>query len=117
MLTAVATAASAHFAGSAEVDLVDRLKAGDEDAYATVVRTLGGGMLPVAGRFLHDEDEARGAVQDAFVPAFGAMGAFDGDAQLATGLHRIGVNAALMKRRTRRRKPEQSIEPLLPAFT
>jgi RNA polymerase sigma-70 factor, ECF subfamily len=110
MLTAAATAASA------DVDLVRRLKAGDEDAYATIVRTLGGRMLAVARRFLHDEDLARDAVQDAFLSAFRGIHSFDGDAQIATWLHRIVVNAALMKLRTRRRKPEQSIEPMLPAF-
>src|SRR5215203_6288229 len=100
----------------ADVDLVRRLKAGDEDAYATIVRTFGGRMLAVARRFLHDEDLARDAVQDAFLSAFRAIGSFDGDAHIATWLHRIVVNAALMKLRTRRRKPEQSIEPMLPAF-
>ena len=99
-----------------ETDLVRRLKAGDEDAYATVVRTLGGRLLAVARRFLQDEDLARDAVQDAFLSAFRSIDAFDGQAQLSTWLHRIVVNAALMKLRTRRRKPEQSIEPLLPAF-
>jgi RNA polymerase sigma-70 factor (ECF subfamily) len=110
MLSAAVTAAPA------DADLVRRLKAGDEDAYATVVRTLGGRMLSVARRFLSDEDAARDAVQDAFLSAFRAIHTFDGDAQLATWLHRIVVNAALMKLRTRRRKPEQSIEPMLPAF-
>ncbi len=47
---------------------------------------------------------------------FAASHSFDGEAQLATWLHRIVVNAALMKLRTRRRKPEESIEPMLPAF-
>jgi RNA polymerase sigma-70 factor (ECF subfamily) len=101
---------------SADVDLVRRLKAGDEDAYAAVVRTLGGRMLSVARRFLHDEEAARDAVQDAFLSAFRGIHNFDGEAQLGTWLHRIVVNAALMKLRTRRRKPEQSIEPMLPAF-
>ena len=112
MLTAAAAADTA----AADADLVCRLKAGDEDAYATIVRTLGGRMLAVARRFLQDEDLARDAVQDAFLSAFRSIHAFDGDAQLATWLHRIVVNAALMKLRTRRRKPEQSIEPMLPAF-
>ncbi len=110
MLTADATAASA------DADLIRRLKAGDEDAYAIVVRTLGGRMLSVARRFLHDEDLARDAVQDAFLSAFRAIHTFDGHAQISTWLHRIVVNASLMRLRTRRRKPEQSIEPLLPAF-
>ena len=35
---------------------------------------------------------------------------------MATWLHRIVVNTALMKLRTRRRRPEESLEPLLPTF-
>jgi RNA polymerase sigma-70 factor (ECF subfamily) len=99
-----------------ERDLVRRLKAGDEEAYATLVQTTGGRLLGVARRFLQDEDLARDAVQDAFLSAFRAIQGFDGESQLSTWLHRIVVNAALMKLRTRRRKPELSIEPLLPAF-
>jgi RNA polymerase sigma-70 factor, ECF subfamily len=96
--------------------LVLRLKAGDDDAFAEVVRTLGGRMLAVARRFMKDDDAARDVVQDAFLSAFRAIHQFDGQAQLSTWLHRIVVNAALMRLRTRQRRPEQSIEPLLPVF-
>ena len=116
MLPAGASAMSVLPDLSAERDLVRRLKAGDEDAYATLVRTMGARMLGVARRFLQDEELARDAVQDAFLSAFRSIQSFDGQAQLSTWLHRIVVNASLMKLRTRRRKPEQSIEPLLPAF-
>jgi RNA polymerase sigma-70 factor (ECF subfamily) len=100
----------------AETALVQRLKAGDEAAYEEVVRTLGGRMLAVARRFLQDEDAARDAVQDAFLSAFRSIGRFDGHSQFSTWLHRIVVNAALMRIRTRQRRPEQSIEPMLPRF-
>jgi RNA polymerase sigma-70 factor, ECF subfamily len=96
--------------------LVARLKAGDQDAYEELVRALGGRMLAVARRFLTDEEAARDAVQDAFVSAFRGIQRFDGQAQLSTWLHRIVVNAALMRIRSRQRRPEQSIEPLLPVF-
>jgi RNA polymerase sigma-70 factor (ECF subfamily) len=96
--------------------LVARLKAGDEEAFAEVVRTLGGRMLAVARRFMKDDDAARDVVQDAFLSAFRAIQGFDGQAQLSTWLHRIVVNAALMRLRARQRRPEQSIEPLLPVF-
>jgi RNA polymerase sigma-70 factor, ECF subfamily len=101
---------------STERALVARLKAGDEQAYEEIVRSLGGRMLAVARRFLHDEEAARDAVQDAFLSAFRAIQRFDEQAQLATWLHRIVVNAALMRLRTRQRRPEQSIEPMLPVF-
>jgi len=116
MLPAGASAMSVLPDLSAERDLVRRLKAGDEDAYATLVRTMGARMLGVARRFLQDEELARDAVQDAFLSAFRSIQSFDAQSQLSTWLHRIVVNASLMKLRTRRRKPEQSIEPLLPAF-
>jgi RNA polymerase sigma-70 factor (ECF subfamily) len=96
--------------------LVARLKAGDPDAYEELVRTCGGRMLSVARRFLNDEEAARDAVQDAFLSAFRGIQRFDGEAQLSTWLHRIVVNAALMRIRSRQRRPEQSIEPLLPVF-
>jgi RNA polymerase sigma-70 factor (ECF subfamily) len=96
--------------------LVARLKAGDEAAYEEVVRTQGGRMLAVARRFLSDDDAARDTVQDAFLSAFRGIQRFDGQAQLSTWLHRIVVNAALMRLRTRSRRPEQSIEPMLPLF-
>jgi RNA polymerase sigma-70 factor (ECF subfamily) len=96
--------------------LLDALRAGDAGAYESLVRSQTGRLLGVARRFLRNEEDARDAVQDAFLSAFRSIGSFDGDARLSTWLHRIVVNAALMKLRTRRRKPETPIEELLPAF-
>ncbi len=72
-------------------------------------------MLSVARRFLSEHD-ARDAVQEAFLSAFESIEQFNGGAMLSTWLHRIVVNAALMQLRRRRRKPEQSIDELLPCF-
>jgi RNA polymerase sigma-70 factor (ECF subfamily) len=99
-----------------EQNLLARLRAGEESAYEELVRSYGGRMLAVARRFLPVEEDARDAVQDAFLSAFRSIDRFEGHAQLSTWLHRIVVNASLMKLRTRRRKPEQSIEELLPGY-
>jgi RNA polymerase sigma-70 factor (ECF subfamily) len=96
--------------------LVMRLKAGDADAFEELVRTSGGRLLAVARRFLRDEEAARDVVQETFLSAFRAIQGFDGHSQLSTWLHRIVVNAALMRLRVRQRRAEQSIEPLLPGF-
>src|SRR5690349_19391818 len=48
--------------------------------------------------------------------AFRSVSQFEGNCLIGTWLHRIVVNTALMKLRSRRRKPEASIEDLLPAF-
>jgi len=99
-----------------ETALVARLRAGNEAAFEQVVRQYGGRLLAVARRIVGTEEEARDVVQDAFLNAFRSLDRFEGNAKLSTWLHRIAVNAALMKLRTRKRKPEQSIETLLPAF-
>jgi len=104
-------------AGAAdESELLARLRAGDERAYERLVREQGGRLLAVARRFLRDEEEARDCLQECFVQAFRALPRFAGHAKLSTWLHRILINAALMRLRARRSRPEQPIEPLLPAF-
>ena len=96
--------------------LVARLQAGDPDAYETLVRIHGGRLLSVARRFLPNNEDAQDAVQEAFIKAFRAIGTFEERAQLHTWLHRILVNTALMKIRSRKRRPEESIDDLLPTF-
>src|SRR5882724_5621431 len=99
-----------------EHDLIAALRAGDDVAFATLVRREGGRMLATARRLLGSDQDAEDAVQDAFLQAHRAIDGFNGDAKISTWLHRIVVNAALMKLRSRRRKPEQPIEELLPKF-
>ena len=97
-------------------DLVLRLQRGDALAFEELVRRYSGRLLRAARRILMSEEDARDAVQDAFVAAFRAVGAFEASARLSTWLHRIVINASLMKLRTRRRKPEEDIEQYLPRF-
>lgn len=99
-----------------ETCLVQRLRAGDQAAFDEVVRMAGGRMLAVARRMLGNEDDAGDAVQDAFLSAFRSLDRFDGRARLTTWLHRITVNACLMKLRSQRRRPERNLDDLLPQF-
>lgn len=96
--------------------LVARLRARDESAFEALLRTHMPRLLRVARRFLRDEEDARDAVQDAFVSAFKSIDRFDAASSLSTWLHRIVVNASLMKLRTKRRHPEEDIDALLPRF-
>jgi RNA polymerase sigma-70 factor (ECF subfamily) len=99
-----------------EAALVERLKAGDDAAFEQLVRLHGPAMTAVIRRYLPSDSDANDALQDAFLSAFKAIEHFQGASGLGTWLHRIAVNAALMKLRTRRRKPETSIDDLLPKF-
>ncbi len=99
-----------------EDGLLERLKAHDEEAFETIVRRYGDRMLATARGLLGDEHDARDAVQQAFVSAFKSIAGFNGEARLSTWLHRIVVNAALAQIRSRRRRPEVSMDGLLPRF-
>jgi len=99
-----------------EQNLVRRLRAGDERAYEMLVHSYGPRLLSTAKRFLRCEEDAADAVQEAFVAAFRRLDTFGGDSRLYTWLHRIVVNACLMRLRSRSRKPTISMDELLPQF-
>ncbi len=99
-----------------EGELLAAVRAGEPEAYEQLVRAHSPRMLAVARRYLRHEEDARDAVQDAFLKAHRALPDFRGDSRLSTWLHRIVVNSALMRLRTRRRRPETPIGALLPRF-
>lgn len=99
-----------------EADLVARIRSGDEASYEILVRDNTGRLLSVARRYLRSEEDARDAVQEAFLSAYRSIARFQGEASISTWLHRILVNCCLMKLRSARRRPQESIEDLLPRF-
>jgi len=117
MLAMVApTPAPAFAPGSDESGFVAALRRGEEGAFERLVREYGGRLLAVSRRFLRNEEDARDALQDAFISAFRSLDRFEASSRLSTWLHRIVVNASLMKLRSRRRHPEEPIDDLLPRF-
>ena len=102
--------------GDDDSSLVAALRAGDPAAFESLVRNYAGRMLTTARKFVRSEADAADAVQEAFVLAFQAIGKFEGHSKLGTWLYRIVVNACLMKIRSDSRRPEVSLESLLPAF-
>ena len=99
-----------------ETQVLDGLRRGQDWAFELVLRRYGSRMLATARRLLRNDEDARDAVQEAMLSAFRAVGQFAGNAQIGSWLHRIVVNAALMRLRSRKRKPEGSIEELLPSY-
>jgi len=116
MKTTADTVPSATRESAGEEQFLDRLRAGDECAFEVLVRLHGGRMLAIARQFLSRNEDAQDAVQEAFLSAFRSVGGFRGGSSLSTWLHRIVVNACLMKIRGASRRPETPIEELLPAF-
>ena len=99
-----------------EPSLVARLRAGEESAFEQLVRSTSGRLLAVARRLLRNEEDARDAVQNAFVRAFQSLSRFRQESSILTWLHRIVINEALMHLRSRAKSDQPSIDDLLPTF-
>jgi len=98
-----------------ESEWIAALRRGDERAFEELVRQQSGRLLAVARRYVSEED-ARDAVQEGFLALAGNLDRFEARSQLGTWLHRIVVNACLMRLRKASTRYEESIEPHLPQF-
>ena len=76
-------------AGSA---FIDKLKAGDAQAFDTLVRRYSGDIYALLYRLTDDAEEAGDLTQETFLSALKAIKGFRGDAELKTWLFRIALN-------------------------
>lgn len=81
-----------------------------------LVRENIGWMLVLSQRILNDKGLAEDTVQEAFISIFRGLDKFDGRSSIKTWMHRITVNACLMKLRKLKRLSEQPIDQYLPEF-
>jgi RNA polymerase sigma-70 factor (ECF subfamily) len=83
-----------HVLSREDARLVDGLRAGDEAAFAALMREYGAGMLRVAQMFVSSRTDAEEVVQDAWVGVLRGIGRFEGRSSLKTWLYRIVANTA-----------------------
>jgi RNA polymerase sigma-70 factor (ECF subfamily) len=95
-------------ARASDRDLVVRLRAGDPTAYDGLIRRYGSVLQNTIRHIAGDTAWTEDTLQDAYVSVVRFIGSFRGDSRLTTWLHRVTVNAALMQRRWRRRRPLMS---------
>ena len=82
--------------------VIERAKHGDHEAFRVLVERYQGRAYGLALRVLRDEEQARDAVQDAFLKVYGSLGKFEGRSGFYTWLYRLVMNVCLdMKRRDR----------------
>jgi RNA polymerase sigma-70 factor, ECF subfamily len=101
----------------AEARLLAALRAGEPRAFELLVREHGPRMRAAIVRLRGPVADVDDALQDAFLAAFRGLAGFEGRSRLSTWLHRIAVNAALMRARARRDEPAEDLEGLLPQFS
>ena len=95
----------------ADADLAARVAAGDHAAFELLMRRYNRRLFRVARAMLRDGAEAEDALQDAYLAAYQGIGAFRGEASLATWLTRVVANQCLG--RLRRQARRDNIVPMV----
>src|SRR5581483_7624762 len=97
-------------------ELVISARAGDQQAFETLVRATYADTYTLAYRLTGDEEDARDVVQESYLRAFRGLKRFRGDAQFTTWLYRITANCASthLGRRAKHRHDELSDDVPLP---
>ena len=79
---------------AADKELVQRVKAGDRQAFNVLVQKYQHKLVKLIQRYVHDPTEALDVSQEAFIKAYRALPNFRGDSSFYTWLYRIGINTA-----------------------
>ncbi len=99
---------------SEEHALVQRAVEGDRDAQEQLFVRYRSRLYRLALRLLHSKEDAEDAVQDALLSAYRNIGSFEGRSLFSTWLTRIVVNAALVRMRRQRARPELFLQDVSP---
>jgi RNA polymerase sigma-70 factor (ECF subfamily) len=89
-----------------DLELARRAQAGDEDAFAEIVRRYSRRVFSVASRFFRTREQVEEAAQEVFLKAFTELGSFEGRGSLEGWLTRIATNSCLNMIRGAKRRPE-----------
>ena len=104
------------FSNAADQLLIERLQAGDAEAFTALFQCYSARVARQAINLLGNEAETEEVVQEVFLTLYEKANTFRGAAALPTWLYRLTANAALSRLRRRKRRPEVSMDDYLPQF-
>jgi RNA polymerase sigma-70 factor (ECF subfamily) len=86
--------------------LAQRARAGDESAFAEIVRRYSPRVFRFASKFFRQRSVVEEAAQEVFMKAFTQLGSYEGRGSMEGWLTRITTNTCLNMLRTAKRRPE-----------
>jgi len=103
--------------GRSDWEWVQRVQAGETDAFEVLVRRHEKSMVNLLYRWLGDYDEAAEVSQEVFLSAYRSIRRFRGEARFSTWLYRIAVNHGKNRRKSmlvshQRMVPLEVIDPV-----
>jgi RNA polymerase sigma-70 factor, ECF subfamily len=94
------------------LDLARQAQAGDESAFAEIVRRYSPRVFSVASRFFRQRSLVEEAAQEVFLKAYTQLGSFEGRGSIEGWLTRIATNTCLNMVRGAKRRPEFTVSDL-----
>lgn len=85
--------------------LIDKINAGDFQAFEALVNRYEGKVYRLAMRMLRNQQDAEDALQEAFLQVYRGLKSFEGRSNFSTWLFRLATNVCLMKIRHRGTEP------------
>jgi RNA polymerase sigma-70 factor, ECF subfamily len=95
-----------------DLDLAHQAQAGDESAFAEIVRRYSPRVFSVASRFFRQRSLVEEAAQEVFLKAYTQLGSFEGRGSFEGWLTRIATNTCLNMVRGAKRRPELTVSDL-----
>lgn len=92
--------------------LVERCRAGDEEAWEALVRQHQERVFALISRMTGDPDRVEDIAQEVFLKAFRSLRSFRGGSRFYTWLYRITVNTVLNTLRSQGRRQETSLDAM-----
>lgn len=99
-----------------DLNLVRRIKAGDDGAFEEMVRRYHARIYSLSYGVLRNVEDAEESTQDAFWTLYRKIGTFDESKKFFSWFYRVALNAAYSRARRRPSLPTVSIEDRMPRF-
>ena len=97
---------------TADVDLVERCRTGDMEAFGALYREQSPRLLALARRMGGSPEEGEDLLQEIFLQAYRKLDSFKGDSSIGTWLYRLALNHCLDYVRGRRARMDKVTETL-----
>jgi RNA polymerase sigma-70 factor, ECF subfamily len=94
--------------------LIERIRAGDSEAFYDLIRPHERSIYVTAYSVLQDASEAEDVAQETVLKAFRNLHQFRGDARFGTWLMTIAINESRMRLRSRQRARLESLDAAVP---
>jgi RNA polymerase sigma-70 factor (ECF subfamily) len=100
-----------------DLDLVRRIKSGDEDAFEQMVERYHARVYSLSYGVLRNAEDAEEATQDTFLTLYRKIGTFDESKKFFSWFYRVALNQAYSRARRRRPATTTLPEEYLPRFS